>query len=203
MAEDKEVRKVRQNVERRQEQYWSDKIASGRQARMAEGAGMSRTSEEAQRQKVSAAAGMAAAGVLAVSIASAPTANAQDIGFLERMSQERNQAVHQPIAPLPAAPERLQTPPQRLTCMGTDAWQPVRAQPSHGGSVIGATQPQVAATGRTINGYDEINFNGHAGYIPSSTVRPYQSPVNPSVKCSVSGVRDNGAPVFHYGIGAG
>src|SRR5206468_8829544 len=106
------------------------KIASGRQARIAEGAAVGLTDEQAQRQKMGAAAGMAAAGVLAASLVAAPSANAYDIGLLERMSQERNATMHSPQqTPTPAGPSApLSQPSQHLTCMSTTPWQPVLAQ---------------------------------------------------------------------------
>lgn len=207
MAEAKEIVKARREVRTKQTQYWETLAVEGRSARMAAGqsasAGQSTSDNEESRRRTARHSAAATAGAAGLAIATiAGSASAQDIGRLERMSAERNAAIHSPQqTPSPAGPTTpLAKPSQHLTCMSTTPWQPVFAQPNGEATTLGKTQPQIAATGRTINGYAEVTYyNGQTGYVPSALVHPFQSQVKPGGTCSIAGVRQNGAPVFKMG----
>ena len=95
--------------------------------------------------------------------------------------------------------KRISRPPNTLlVCMSADPWKPVYAQPNTSAPVIGKTLPQVAVSGRSINGFVPVLFGpGKTGYVPEAEVRPFQSDIKPGLSCTISGVRPNGSAVFN------
>ena len=139
---------------------------------------------------------------VAAYIGSASVVHAQLTGpELDRMAAERN-AEMRPIAPLPRPPHAVShediRPADRLwVCMSTDPYQPVYAAPSLSAPVIGQTMSDVAVAGGWVNGFATIlRGGGRLGYIPTSSVRPDHSAVNPNGTCRIAGVRPDGSPVF-------
>lgn len=133
-------------------------------------------------------------------------AEAQQIGLtpqqLDEMSRQRQQAVGPrnwgPPPPQSSIPkENLRPTGTLLVCMSADPWQPVYAQPDTSAPVIGKTLPQVAVSGRSVNGFVPMLFGpGKTGYVPEAEVRPFQSDIRPGLSCTISGVRPNGSAVF-------
>ena len=83
--------------------------------------------------------------------------------------------------------------------MSTTPWQPVLSSPYPGATVIGRTQPQIAASIGWVNGYAEVLFyNGKIGFVPSSEIKPYHSDLRPNSTCVVAGLRLDGSPAFAY-----
>ena len=137
------------------------------------------------------------AGCVAASVAHAQLTGPE----LDRMAAERN-AEMRPIAPLPRPPHAVShediRPADRLwVCMSTDPYQPVYAAPSPSAPVIGQTMSDIAVSGGPVNGFMTIlRGGGVLGYIPASSVRPYQSTVKPNGTCRIAGVRPDGSPAF-------
>ena len=136
------------------------------------------------------------AGGVAASVAHAQLTGPE----LDRMAAERN-AEMRPIAPLPRPPHAVShediRPADRLwVCMSTEPYQPVYAAPSTAAPVIGQTMSDIAVSGAWVNGFATIlRGGGRLGYIPASSVRPYQ-PLHPGGTCRIAGVRPDGSPVF-------
>lgn len=142
-----------------------------------------------------------AAAVLGTVVAHQAHAQAlPDVNFLDRLAAQRNAEMR----PRPEQPAPVATPQERLrpaghtwVCMSTTPWQPVLSSPYPGATVIGRTQPQIAASIGWVNGYAEVLFyNGKIGFVPSSQIRPYHSDLKPNGTCTVAGLRLNGSPVF-------
>ena len=132
----------------------------------------------------------------------APPPPSSEIQRLEQMSAERNAALR-PRAPIPAPHANMRQVIRQTdhlwVCMGTTPWQPVYSSPRFDSPPIGKTLPQVAVNGGWINGFAQVlHYNGKIGYIPASTVHPYQGPAKPDGTCSVDGVRLDGSPVFGF-----
>ena len=123
-----------------------------------------------------------------------------DIDFLDRLAAQRNAEMR----PRPEQPAPVATPRERLrpvnhlwVCMSTTPWQPVLSSPYPGATVIGRTQPQIAASNGWVNGYGEVlSYNGKIGFLPSSQIKPYHSELKPGSTCTVAGLRIDGSPVF-------
>jgi hypothetical protein len=122
---------------------------------------------------------------------------------LDEMSKQRQEQIGPrnwgPPPPQSSIPkEALRQPSELLVCMSADPWKPVYAEPSSGATVIGKTLPQVAVSGRTINGFVPVLFGpGRTGYVSASEVRPFKSDLNPNASCTISGLRPNGSAVFN------
>lgn len=123
-----------------------------------------------------------------------------DVDFLDRLAAQRNAELRpRPQQPAPAAipQERLRPAGHQWVCMSTTPWQPVLSSPYPGATVIGRTQPQIAASIGWVNGYGEVLFyNGKIGFVPSSQIKPYHSDLKPNGTCTVAGLRLDGSPVF-------
>jgi len=125
-----------------------------------------------------------------------------DIDFLDRLAAQRNAEMR----PKPEQPAPVATPQERLRpvshlwfCMSTTPWQPVLSSPYPTATVIGRTQPQIAAGKGWVNGYAEVLFyNGKIGFVPSSQIKPYHSDIKPNSICTVAGLRLDGSPAFAY-----
>ena len=153
--------------------------------------------------RITAIAALIICGLAAV----ARPAEAQQSGFtpqqLDEMSKQRQQAVGPrdwgPPPPQSSLPkENLRPPNTLLVCMSADPWKPVYAQPNTSAPVIGKTLPQVAVSGRSVNGFVPVLFGpGKTGYVPEAEVRPFQSDIKPGLSCTISGVRPNGSAVFN------
>ena len=123
-----------------------------------------------------------------------------DVDFPDRLAAQRNAEMRpRPEQPAPAATprERLRPANHPWVCMSTTPWQPVLASPYPNATVIGRTQPQIAASNGWVNGYAEVLFyNGMIGFVPSSQTKPYHSDLKPDSTCTVAGLRIDGSPVF-------
>ena len=125
-----------------------------------------------------------------------------DIDFLDRLAAQRNAEMR----PRPEQTPPIATPRERLrpvnhlwVCMSTTPWQPVLSSPYPGATVIGRTQPQIAASNGWVNGYAEVLFyNGKIGFVPSAQIKPYHSDLRPGSTCTVAGLRLDGSPAFAY-----
>jgi len=125
-----------------------------------------------------------------------------DVNFLDRPAAQRNAEMR----PRPEQPAPVATPQERLrpvghlwVCMSTTPWQPVLSSPYSEASIIGRTQPQIAAGNGWVNGYAEVLFyNGKIGFVPSSQIMPYHSDIKPNSTCTVAGLRIDGSPAFSY-----
>jgi len=121
---------------------------------------------------------------------------------LDQMSKERQQELGQrnwgPPPPQSTVPQdNLRQPSKLLVCMSTDAWKPVYGAPSKTAAVIGKTLPQIAVSGKNVDGFTPVVFGaGQTGYVPADEIRPFSSSVNPDATCSIAGLRPNGAVVF-------
>jgi hypothetical protein len=152
--------------------------------------------------RISIITALAAIGLLVAS----GQAGAQQSGFtpqqLDQMSKQRMQATGPrnwgPPPPQSAIPKQDIRPSNRLlVCMSADPWKSVYAGPSSSAPVIGKTLPQVAVSGRTVDGFVPILFGpGKTGYVPQPEVRPFHSTVKAGLSCTISGVRPNGSAVF-------
>ena len=125
-----------------------------------------------------------------------------DVDFLDRLAAQRN-AERRPRpeqpAPVAAPQERLRPVNHQWVCMSTTPWQPVLSSPYPGATVIGRTQPQIAASIGWVNGYAEVLFyNGKIGFVPSSQIKPFLSELRPNSTCTVAGLRLDGSPAFAY-----
>ena len=120
---------------------------------------------------------------------------------LDRMSQERlNSGQFRNLGPPPAqssVPRDVLHQPQGMwVCMGTNNSQPVLGAPRANAPQIGIANGRIAA-GADQGDYTSVLFReGTVGYVPKSTVRPYQNEFNPRATCTVAGVRANGVVVF-------
>ena len=125
-----------------------------------------------------------------------------DVDFLDRLAAQRNAEMRpRPEQTPPAATprERLRPVNHLWVCMSTTPWQPVLSSPYPGATVIGRTQPQIAASIGWVNGYAEVLFyNGKIGFVPSSQIKPYHSDLRPGSTCTVAGLRLDGSPAFAY-----
>lgn len=123
-----------------------------------------------------------------------------DIDFLDRLAAQCNAELRpRPQQPAPAATpqERLRPAGHQWVCMSTTPWQPVLSSLYAGATVIGRTQPQIAASIGWVNGYAEVLFyNGKIGFVPSSQIKPSHSDLKPNGTCTVAGLRLDGSPVF-------
>src|SRR6266568_9490220 len=130
-------------------------------------------------------AGLMAAGLAAV-VAQGPALaqTAQGQGGLtpqelDKLSQQRQEELGprnwgSPPPQSTVAQPALHQPKSLLVCMGTDAWQPIYAKPSTGAAVIGKTLPEIAVSGRNIDGFTPIVYGaGRTGYVPASAVHPF------------------------------
>lgn len=125
-----------------------------------------------------------------------------NLDFLEGLSAQRN-AEMKPRpnlpAPVPTIQERIIPTKHLWVCMSTTPWQPVLSSPNPRAPVIGQTQQMVAASIGWVDGYAEVlHYDGKIGFIPSSTVKPYHSDINPHGTCTIPGLRLNGTPVFAF-----
>jgi len=125
-----------------------------------------------------------------------------NLDYLDNLSAQRNAQIRpRPDLPAPVpTPHERNIPTNRLwVCMSTTPWQPVLASPYPSAPVIGQTQQMVAASNGWVDGYAEVlHYNGKIGFIPSSTVKPYHSDINPHGTCTVAGLRPNGTPLFAF-----
>ena len=125
-----------------------------------------------------------------------------NLDFLESLSAQRNAQMRpRPNlpAPVPGVEEKIIPTNHTWVCISTTPWQPVLSSPHPNAPVIGQTQSMVAASIGWVNGYAEVlHYNGKIGFIPSSTVKPYHSDINPHGTCTIPGLRVNGTPVFAF-----
>jgi len=125
-----------------------------------------------------------------------------NLDFLESLSAQRNAQMRpRPNlpAPVPTVQERIIPTNHSWVCMSTNPWQPVLSSPYRNAPVIGQTQSMVAASVGWVDGYAEVlHYDGKIGFIPSSTIKPYHSDINPHGTCTIPGLRLNGTPVFAF-----
>lgn len=152
-----------------------------------------------------ALAALTAAGVAAATAAPARAQTMEDIRRLDRLSEERGEAVARPgpdgkprqSQPPSARPEQLRPLRGLWVCSGAVEHTPVLTEPRAGAPAMGRTVPWVATTGDAENGYVKVlHTNGHIGWVPERALRPFRAENGSAAQCTVAGVRPDGTPQF-------
>lgn len=121
---------------------------------------------------------------------------------LDKMSQDKlNSGAFRNLGgkppPQSSVPRDVLHQPQGLwVCMGTGDYQPILASPTPNAPQMGIAYGRVAA-GSAEGAFTRVLVReGKVGYVPTTSIKPYENKFNPRATCSIGGLRPDGSLVF-------